>query len=58
MTTSFIDKLLGIREQEEGATITEYAAVIAAGAIAALALIALFRLVSVKLAEGAAWFGG
>lgn len=43
---------------EEGATIMEYAAVVGAGVIAAVALIALFRLASEKIREGAGWFSG
>lgn len=42
---------------EEGGPLQEYAAIIAAGAIAALALFALFKLVASKISEGAAWFG-
>jgi hypothetical protein len=33
------------------------AAIIAAGVIAALAIIALFRLVASKISEGSRWFG-
>ena len=42
---------------EDGAPLTEYAAIIAAGVIAALAIIALFRLVASKINEGSRWFG-
>lgn len=41
---------------EEGATITEYAIVIGAIGVAAIAIIALFRLVATKISEGSAWF--
>jgi len=43
---------------EEGATIMEYAAVIGAGVVAAVALIALFRMAAAKIQEGATWLGG
>lgn len=43
---------------EEGATIMEYAAVIGAGIVAVVALIALFRMAAAKIEEGAQWFGG
>jgi len=43
---------------EEGATIMEYAAVIGAGVVAVVALIALFRIAAAKIQEGAQWFGG
>jgi len=42
---------------EEGGPLTEYAAIIAAGVIAAIAIIALFRLVATKIGEGSKWFG-
>jgi Flp pilus assembly pilin Flp len=41
---------------EEGGPLTEYAAIIAAGVVAALAIIALFRLVASKINEGSRWF--
>lgn len=43
---------------EEGATIMEYAAVVGAGVIAAIALIALFRLAAAKIREADVWFSG
>jgi len=43
---------------EEGATIMEYAAVIGAGVVAVVALIALFKIAAAKIEEGAQWFGG
>jgi Flp pilus assembly pilin Flp len=43
---------------EDGGPLTEYATIIAAGVIAALAIWALFRLVAAKINEGSRWFGG
>jgi len=42
---------------EDGGPLTEYAAIIAAGVVAALAIIALFRLVANMINEGSKWFG-
>ena len=53
-----MDELKRFFLDEEGATITEYAAVIAAGVVMALALIALFNLVASQLEKGSSWFGG
>lgn len=52
-----LDTLKSFIKDEEGATVMEYAAVIGAGAIAVLALIALFKLAANKLNEGSSWFG-
>jgi Flp pilus assembly pilin Flp len=49
--------LIAFIKDEEGATVMEYAAVIGAGAVAVLALIALFRLAANKLNQGSGWFG-
>lgn len=52
-----MDELKRFILDEDGAPLTEYAAIIAAGVIAALAIIALFRLVAAKINEGSRWFG-
>lgn len=51
------DEIITFLKDEEGATVMEYAAVIGAGAIAVLALIALFRMAANKLNQGSGWFG-
>jgi Flp pilus assembly pilin Flp len=51
-------EIAALIKDEEGATIMEYAAVIGAGVVAVVALIALFRIAAAKIQEGAQWFGG